>query len=145
MGAPLLLGLVQVQRTGIEAVALAGGLGAVVEDVAQVAAAAGADDLRALHEEASVGSQLHRVRLGRLPERGPAGAGVELCVGAEQLLAAGAAAVDAVLVVVPVGACERALGALLAEHVVLVGRELLAPLFLGLLELLHSVSFLSPG
>ena len=128
---------IEVQRAGVDAVAQAGRVRAVVEDVAEVAAAALADDLGAAHEEAVVGPGLDRVVVHRVEEARPAGAGVELGVGAEQLCAAAATAVDAVLLVVPVGAGERALGALLAEDLVLLGRELRPPLRLGLLDLLH--------
>ena len=72
--------------------------------------------------------QLHGVGDRRLGEARPAGAGVELRVRAEQLVAAGAAAVDAVGLRVRVRAGERRLGALLAQDVEAVGRELLAPL-----------------
>ena len=77
---------VELQRAGVDAVALAGRVRAVVEDVAQVAAAARADDLGAPHEEAVVGPGLDPVVGHRVPEARPPGAGVELGVGAEQLL-----------------------------------------------------------
>ena len=86
-----------------------------------------ADDLGAPHEEAVVGAQLDVLEVGRLGEAGPAGAGVELGVGGEQLGAAADAAVHAVVLLVPVGAGEGALGAGLAGHLVLLGRQLLAP------------------
>ena len=61
--------------------------------------------------------------------------GVELGLGAEQLGAAGAAVVDADGLGVGVLADERSLGASLAEHRVLLGGELLAPLGVALVHL----------
>src|SRR5690606_23628494 len=58
----------------------------------------------------------------------------ELGVADEQLGTAGPAGVDALGLGVDVLAGERPLGAGLAEHVVLLGAEDLAPLLLGLLE-----------
>ena len=102
-GAPAVIGAlalvlfgVEVQRAAVDAVAQAGRVRAVVEDVAQVAAAALADDLGALHEEAVVGPGLDRLVVHRVEEARPAGAGVELGVRVEQLRAAALAAVDAV-------------------------------------------------
>src|SRR4051812_44236965 len=100
-----------------------------------MSAAALADDLGPAHPVRRVVPDLDRLGELRLGEARPARAGVELRLGVEQLRAAGGAAVDAVLVVVPVLAGERALGALLAQHLVLLGRELLAPLGVGLLNL----------
>ena len=70
-------------------------------------------------------------------ERWPAAAGVVLRLGLEQLGAAAGAAVDAVGEDVVVLAGECPLGALLAQHAVLLGGQLLPPLLLGLLNLGH--------
>src|SRR5262245_58898740 len=67
----------------------------------------------------------------RRPEAGPAGARVELGLRREQRLAAGHAAVGAVLVVVPVDAGEGRLGAAVAGHLELEGGEPLAPALVG--------------
>src|SRR6185369_13803636 len=96
----------QVEGSRVHAVAQAGGAGAVVEDVAEVATAAAAQDLGAHHPEGAVLVVLHRLGPDRLPEAGPAGSGVELGVAREQLLPAGGADEDARPVVVPVGVGE---------------------------------------
>jgi len=62
---------------------------------------------------------------------------VELRLAAEQFVATGPAAVDAERLGVVVLAGEGALGAGLAEHVVLLGGELLTPLLVGLLDLVR--------
>ena len=66
---------------------------------------------------------------------------MELGVGLEELGLAGLAPVDAGGLGVGVLADERALGAGLAQHVVLLGRELLAPLLVGLLHLVGHASY----
>src|SRR6266487_962879 len=123
------------QRAGVDAVALPGLGGPVVEDVAQMATAVAADDLGAAHEQAVVRPQLDRLGDRGLVEAGPPGARVELGVGAEQLAAAAGAAVEAVGVVVDVLTGERALGVSLAQHAVLQRGQLLAPLLVRLLDL----------
>src|SRR6185295_12310920 len=80
--------LVEAQRATVDAVALSGRARPIVEDVTEVRVAVLADDLGAAHEEASVFAQLDVLEVHRLGEAGPAGAGVELGVGGEQLRAA---------------------------------------------------------
>jgi two-component system, NarL family, response regulator LiaR len=87
-------------------------------------------DLGPLHEEAVVGAQLDVLEVGRLGEAGPAGAGVELGLGGEQLGAAADAAVHAGALLVHVGAAEGPLGAALAGHLELLRGQLLPPLLL---------------
>src|SRR5665213_124125 len=60
----------EVQRRAIDAIALAGGLWPVRKDMAQMAAAAGAIDLRAGHAVAGVAFDFHRLGHGRI-EAGP--------------------------------------------------------------------------
>src|SRR5689334_17541601 len=71
------------------------------------------------------------LRVDRRIERRPATAGVELRVGLEQRRAAAHAAVRSGGFVVPIFAAERALGALLAGHAILFGRELRFPFGVG--------------
>src|SRR6185436_14658871 len=112
----------KLEREGIDSVALAGRGRAVVEDVAQVAGAAGAGGFQ-------VGMLVDRARKG-VPERGPA-AGVVLGLGVVELLAAAGAGVEAVALVVQQLAGVGVLGPLLAEDVELLGGELLLPLRLA--------------
>src|SRR5215470_7296576 len=93
--------------------------------------------LRAPHEEAVIvlcGDVLLR---GWRPETRPPGSGIELLLAAEQGRATADAAVDAFLVIIPVPAGERPLGALLARHRELLRRKLLLPLGIALLDLVH--------
>ena len=110
--------------------ALAGGGRTVIEDVAQMAAAAAAMDLGAYHEQGPVGPGAHRV--GKRPgEARPAGAAVELGGRAvHREIAAGAQeGAAAMLAVERAGA--RPLGMRLAQHRILGGIEALAPLGVG--------------
>src|SRR5690349_2124695 len=126
---------VQVERAGVDAVALAGRAGAVREHVPEVAAAGPARHFRADHPVAAVLVNLDVRVLPGLGEARPAGAGIELGVRAEQLGSAARAAVDPVVLHVHVAAGERPLGALLAQDLVLLRRELLTPLLICLLDL----------
>src|SRR5438874_10721426 len=136
---------VELDRRRVDAVAQPGRRRAVVEDVAEVAAALGAGDLGADHEKAAVLVLLDRGALRRLVEAGPAAVGVELGRRREQLGPAARAPVGALGVGVPVLAGERALGALLSEHVVLLRRQLLPPLGVRLLNsLLHATKLARP-
>src|SRR5204862_338952 len=80
------------------------------------------------HAVAVVGQQLDVLGDGRRGEARPTRAGLELRIRAEQLVPAGRAAVGAVVLREGVLARERRLGAAAAEHLVLLGCELLAPL-----------------
>src|SRR3954453_7077367 len=130
---------IELERARVDAVAEAARVTrAVFEHVPEVAAAVAAGDLGAAHGRRVVGARLDRGGNGRLGEARPARAGVELGRGREQLRAAARTAIDAVLLDVPVLAGERALRAALAQYLVLLGGELLAPLVVGLVDLLGS-------
>src|SRR6056297_625690 len=90
--------LVEIERDPVDAVAFAGRLGAVVEDVAEVALAVATDDLRAGAAEAVVGSGFDGVAVGRIVETRPAGAGAVLRIAGEQDLAAARTPEHAVVV-----------------------------------------------
>src|SRR3984957_1676892 len=130
--AGVLLGGLEGQRAGVDAVPVARGGRPVVEDVPQVTATATADDLGAVHEQGVVGPQLDRLGDRGLGEAGPPGAGVELGVRAEQLAATAGAPVVAVLMVVDVLTREGVLGVRLTQHAVLHRGQLLAPLLVRL-------------
>src|SRR3954468_7830889 len=102
-----------------------------------MAAAAGAGNLGALHAEAAVAAKLDVRLRNRRPEAGPAGARLEFRVGAEELEPACRADICPLLMIVPVRACERRLGPLVAEHVVLLGGKRLPPLLVALRDLPH--------
>src|SRR5688500_7327706 len=88
---------VEVEAGRVHAVAQAGGLGAVLEHVAQVRMATGAPHLGADHSVAGVADELDLVVGDWLPEARPAAARVVLGAGCEERLAAGDAAVGALV------------------------------------------------
>src|SRR5262245_55316833 len=95
--------------------------------MAEMAAAGGAVDLRAGHEERAIRLRGDGRGIRRVGEARPAGARVELGARIEELRAAPGTAVHAFAVLVPILAGEGSLGALLAEDVVLLGGQSLSP------------------
>src|SRR4029453_3850620 len=74
----------EVERGGVDAVAPPRGRGAVVEDVAEVATAGRARDLRANHPIARIGLGDDAVERRGLVEARPTAPGLELRVGTEE-------------------------------------------------------------
>src|SRR5687768_6596892 len=101
-GASGAAGRLEVYRRRVDAEALAGRLGAVLEHVAEVRAAVVAAHLDAHHAVARVDDALDDLAVDRLEVAGPAAAGVELGARVEQRRAATHAAVAAFVPVVPV-------------------------------------------
>src|SRR4051794_16749830 len=119
------------QREAVHAVAQAGGLRAIIEDVAEMAAAAAAVDLGAQHAESAVLGLADRV-VERLVEARPAGATLEFGLGRKQRQVAAGAGEDALAMLLQQRAGARPLGAVLAQDVVLHWRQLRAPLRIAL-------------
>jgi hypothetical protein len=84
----------KIERDAVHAIALPGWRRAVVEDMAEMTAAAAAVDLGAGHEKAAVGLGFDRTIERRL-EAWPSGSAVELGVRGEKRLAAAGAMVNA--------------------------------------------------
>ena len=120
----------ELQRHAVVAIALAGRRRAVVEDVALVAVAADAVVLDARDHHLHVGLGADGAGQRGIEAR-PAGAALELGLRAEERQVA-AGAVKAALALLGVErARARALGALVAQHLVGGGREALLPLGIG--------------
>src|SRR6185437_10647816 len=112
----------KIQSAAIRAVTKARRPRAVVEDMAQMAAAFGAVKLSPHHAVAGVRAGFHRAGQG-VEETGPACATVELCRGIEQFGAtAGALELAGTLFMVQ-GAGARALGAVFAQDAMLFGGQ----------------------
>src|SRR5215469_17514390 len=99
--------------------------------------AARARDFNAAHSVAVVFMLLNGIGAHRLPEARPAGAGLKLLVGPEQLGIARYAPVDSIIMVAIERAGKRRLRALLPCNVVLLRRQLRPPLLVSLVDLLH--------
>src|SRR3954467_9536330 len=125
----------ELQGRGIDAVTQARRPRAVGEDMAEMAAALGAQHLGTDHAVADVPLLVDMALDGGLGEAGPAAAGIELRVGLEQHIAAAGAGIGAGAVVLLIFAGEGTLGRLLAQHCVLHRRQLAAPLLFALDDL----------
>ena len=124
----------ELQARPVDAVAHAGGIGAVIEHMAQMASAIVADHFGTHHAQGAIAVGIHRAHVRWGEKAGPAGAAVEFRFTVEERLSAGCAAVHALLVVVPIRPGEGALGAFLAEDMVLLRRQLFLPLIVALHE-----------
>ena len=114
---------VQAQRRAVHAVAEAGGLGPVGEDVAEVGTALAARDFVADHAVGGVGRRVDDFVVGGGVEAGPAAVAVKLFLGGEQFLPADHATIHAGFVVIVILAGEGGLGSFLLGYVELFGRE----------------------
>src|SRR4051794_34286612 len=117
----------ELQRRRVHAVPQARRSRPIREDVAEVRAAVGAVRLDPAHPERAVLVGLDAVVLDDVEEARPAGAGFELRPRVEQRRLADDAAVDTVVVLVPVHAAEGALRAALLGDRVLDRGELAKP------------------
>src|SRR5205085_8438738 len=122
------------QGVAVHAVAQSGRLRPVVEDVPEVAAAAAAVDFGPQHAEGAVFGLADGV-IERLIEARPAGAALELGLRGEQRQVAAGAGEDALAMLVEERARTRPFSALLAQDIILLRRQLRAPLRVGLLDL----------
>src|SRR4051794_13038176 len=130
------------QPETVDAVAQSGRLGTVVEDVAEMAAAAPAMHLGPEHAKGAI-LGLADIALDRLVEARPARAALEFGVGGEQRQVAAGAGEDALAVLLEQRAGARPLGALLAQDLILLRGELGTPFGVRLLDLEFLRGFLS--
>src|SRR6267143_4590618 len=128
------------QRKAVHAVAQAGRLRPIVENVTEMAAAAAAVDFGPQHPEGAVFGLADGI-VERLIETRPAGAALEFRLRGEQRQVAAGAGEDALAMLLEQRARPRTLGALLAQDFILLRRQLRAPFRIGLfdLELLRGV------
>lgn len=113
----------EAEGSGVDAVAFAGGLRAVVENVAEVGIGTGAADLVADHSVGVVGADFYSGVLDGFGETGPAGAGIEFILGAEQGFTTDDGYVDTFFLVVEVFVFEGGFRAIFHGHAILHGGE----------------------
>jgi hypothetical protein len=109
------------QAGGVYAVALPGRSWAIVEDMAQMAAAAAAPDLDPVHAIAEILQRLNRSRF-HIGERGPAAARIELRLRGESHLPTSSTAEGSILIQVPILPREGAFRAGCTQNVILLRR-----------------------
>src|SRR3954454_20479493 len=122
------------QREPVDAVAQTRRLRAVVEEVAEMAAATAAMHLGAQHAEGAVLGLADGV-VERLVKTRPAGAALEFGVGGKQRQVAAGAGENPLAMLLHQRAGARPLGAVLAQDVVLHRGQLRPPFGVGLLDL----------
>src|ERR1700716_4183571 len=122
------------QRKAVHAVAQAGRLRPIVEEVSERTATAATMDHGRHHAESAVFGLADGI-LERLIETRPAGAALEFGLRGEQRQVAAGAGEDALAVFLEQRARTRALGALLAQDLILLRRQLRAPFRVGLFDL----------
>src|SRR6267143_1357034 len=113
----------ELQRGGVEAVALTGRRRPVGKQVAEVAVAAPAADLDALHAVRAVAQEREVLGVERLVEGRPAGARLELGPRAKERQPAQPAAVHALVLVVQKTTAKRWLGAVVEQDPALLAGE----------------------
>ena len=106
------------QGSAVDAVALPGGLRAVIEYMPQVTPAARAEELGARYEQLVVGVCIY-TSLELIPEARPARAGLELGGGVEQRLSTGCAVIRAVFLGRPVATGKGTFRAGFSQYLVL--------------------------
>ena len=131
---------IEAECGGVDAVTLARWGRSVLEDVALVGAADGAVYLSAAHEETPILFRLDVCFVEWLPEARPARTGIVLGGRREEGRPAGHTTVDSLLFVVVVLTTEGPLCTLHPRYAVLLGGELILPLFFRLLYLPWRIS-----
>src|SRR6478735_5819823 len=127
-------GRMEDQCKTVHAVAQAGRLRSIVENVTEMAAAAAAVDFGPRHPKGEVFSLADGI-IERLIETRPAGAALEFRLRGEQRQVAAGAGEDTLAMLLEQRARSRPLGALLAQDLILLRRQLRAPFRIGLLDL----------
>src|SRR5579863_6294485 len=133
--------LYEAEGRRVHAVAEVGGSRAVVEDMAEVGVAFGAGDSRAFHTDTGIARFGDILARDWSPEAGPSGPGVKFRSSIEQRIFTANAAIDALVMQVPVFSGKSEFGVGVARDVVGISRELLAPLIRSLDHLGYSYLF----
>ena len=116
----------KIERHAVHAVALAGRLGTIVENMAEMAAAAAAMNFGSCHEEAAVCLGFDRL-VERRPKARPSGAAVELGVRRKDGLTAAGAVIHPAAILLVERARSGAFGAVFPQHSILRRRQLAPP------------------
>ena len=119
------VGVFEIERCRVDAIAESAGLRSVVEDMAQMGTAAAAEHLLPKHTVTIVDGCPHSVSGERQVETGPPRSGIEFLPGSEQFRTADDTAIGTIGLVVHVTPTERYLRTLqLRDPVLLVGQPL---------------------
>ena len=136
LGKLRLLFLDELERSRVHAVTQMRGRWAILENMAEMRAAAVAHHLGPAHAVGVVRGGLDLFFLERGVKARPTASGVILGVGAEKLVPAAYAEIHALVVEVPITAGKGALGSFLPGNRELLGGKKFAPFFVGFLDFL---------
>jgi hypothetical protein len=126
----------EIHRGRVHTVTQAGRLRTIFENMAKMGAAAVAHHLGPAHAVGIIRGGLDLFFLERGVKARPTASRVILGLGAEELVPAAYAQIDALVVEIPITAGKGALGALLAGNRELLGGEKFAPFFVGFFDFL---------
>lgn len=122
---------IELEGSGIDAVAQPGRSRTVLEYVTEVRVAAGAQHFYPPHEMAVIFLIDDIFRPGRLPERRPSRTGIEFGIRVKQGGAAASATIHPLIVAVPVFPCECPFRPFFAAYTILLRGQLVFPLLVG--------------
>ena len=129
----LYLGIIlEGEGDGVEAVAEVSRCWTIIEDMTEMATAAGAEDFGANHAEGDITDFGDVFRGEGAVEAGPASAGVELRAGGEEGQSATCTEVDAIPVVIQQVSAEGGLGSFSSQNAIGGSAKLFLPLRIGL-------------
>jgi hypothetical protein len=132
------------ERSGVDAIAQAGRVRAIGEDVAEMASATGAGDLGASHAMAAVFVLFDVLLIKRIVKAGPAATGVEFGFRWKEFEATGSAEIYAGSLGFRVLSGVGTLGALLTQNTVLFRSKRATPFFIRFANLIHGSPILLP-
>ncbi len=124
---PLRLGSFQNDGRRIDAIAQARGFRSVIKDMAEMAAAVGAQNFFAMHAVTVIDPNDDRFQIREIVKAWPAAAGIEFCLGSKKDFSTPGAAVNPRRFCFPIGAGEGPFRSSFAQDVKLFGRQLFAP------------------
>src|SRR3546814_6964365 len=123
------------ERRRIHAIAQTRRRRSIGKHMAQMSVAIGATHFRADRAELGVAMLAYDRRIDWRGEAWPSRARIEFGVACEQRRSAAGAAVHPGVMIIPVFAGEHPLGAGLAQNMILIGRQCIAPFALGFLQI----------
>src|SRR5918992_6033932 len=109
----------------------------VIKDMPQVGIATAAEHFGPPHAKSAVIFGSDTFPGNRRPKTWPARSGIEFRLRTKEFIAAASAAVNAVVVLIPVFSAKRRLGPLLSSDIKLLVTQFLLPLGIGLFDLFH--------
>jgi hypothetical protein len=125
----------EVKRVAVHAISQAGRSRAIRKNMPEMPVAGGAADFRSAHPEGAILELAHGIRPDGLEETRPAASGIEFRIRDEERILACCTAVKSWTLLMKMRTRAGTLRAVLAQDLVLFGREPVAPFGIGSVEL----------